>query len=84
MTSALDELPEIGTPATRALNSARYKSLRQLASVARSDLAQLHGVGPQALAILEAELERHDLRSPEGSPSGTRVKALHPRRRPNT
>ncbi|MBN9619975.1 MAG: DNA-binding protein [Actinobacteria bacterium] len=61
MTSSLDELPRIGAPATRALNSAGYTALRQLAGVRRADLAGLHGVGPKALRIVEDELHRHGL-----------------------
>ncbi|WP_340291917.1 DNA-binding protein [Aquipuribacter hungaricus] len=62
MTTPLEELPSIGAPATLALTDAGYTSLAQLAGVARSDLARLHGVGPRALALIEAELEQHDLR----------------------
>jgi hypothetical protein len=61
MATALDSLPKIGAPATRALNAAGYSSLRQLAGVPRSDLAQLHGMGPKALRIIEEELEQHGL-----------------------
>lgn len=61
MTSTLDTLPKIGAPATRALNGAGYTTLRQLADVPRSDLATLHGMGPRALAILQAALEEHQL-----------------------
>jgi hypothetical protein len=61
MTAALDMLPKTGAPATRALNGAGYTSLRKLAGVSRSDLAKLHGMGPKALAVVEAELERHGL-----------------------
>jgi predicted flap endonuclease-1-like 5' DNA nuclease len=57
----LDALPKIGAPATRALHGAGYTSLRQLAGVRRADLAKLHGMGPKALSILEAELARHGL-----------------------
>ena len=60
--SPLDALPEIGAPATRALNAAGYSTLRELVDVPRSDLARLHGIGPKALRILEEELERHGLR----------------------
>jgi hypothetical protein len=52
MTSDLDALPKIG---------AGYTSLRQLASVPRSELAKLHGFGPKALRILEAALAEHNL-----------------------
>ncbi|MEU8184966.1 helix-hairpin-helix domain-containing protein [Micromonospora sp. NPDC049044] len=61
MTSDLDTLPKIGAPATRALHGAGYTTLRQLAGVARSDLARLHGMGPKALATLQAALEEHQL-----------------------
>ncbi|MFI5912471.1 helix-hairpin-helix domain-containing protein [Dactylosporangium sp. NPDC051541] len=57
----LDSLPKIGAPATRALHNAGYTSLRQLAGVARADLAKLHGMGPKALGILGEALERHGL-----------------------
>jgi hypothetical protein len=62
MTSSLDTLPKIGAPATRALNNAGYTALGQLAGVRRSELAELHGMGPKALRIIEAELEQHGLR----------------------
>jgi hypothetical protein len=61
MTTALDALPKIGAPATRALNGAGYVSLRGLAGVPRSELAKLHGVGPQALEMLEQALAEHGL-----------------------
>jgi len=57
----LDALPKVGAPATRALNSAGYTSLRELAGVPRSDLAKLHGMGPKALGIIEVALEEHNL-----------------------
>ena len=57
----LDALPKIGGPATRALHNEGYTSLRQLAGVARVDLAKLHGMGPKALGILTEALQRHGL-----------------------
>ena len=62
MTASLDELPEIGAPATRALNNAGYTSLRQLAGVPRAELAKLHGMGPKALRIIEDNLAKQGLR----------------------
>lgn len=62
MTASLDELPKIGAPATRALSSAGYTSLRQLAGVPRSELARLHGMGPKALRIIEDNLAEQGLR----------------------
>jgi len=61
VTSSLDALPKIGAPATRALTSAGYTTLRELAGVPRSELAPLHGVGPKALGIVQAALEAHGL-----------------------
>lgn len=62
MKSTLDELPRVGAPATRALNSAGYTTLRQLAGVSRAELTKLHGMGPRALGIIESALEEHNLR----------------------
>ncbi|GAA1910013.1 hypothetical protein GCM10009688_13460 [Arthrobacter gandavensis] len=57
----MNELPRIGAPATRGLGTAGFTTLRQLAGVPRGDLAQLHGVGPKALDIIEAALNEHGL-----------------------
>ncbi|MPZ94793.1 MAG: DNA-binding protein [Propionibacteriales bacterium] len=43
----------------RALNSAGYTALRDLAGTPRQELAQLHGMGPKALRIIQAALEEH-------------------------
>jgi len=59
--SSLDALPKIGAPATRALHGAGYTALRHLAGKPRSELAELHGMGPKALGILQAALEEHGL-----------------------
>lgn len=61
MTTALDSLPKLGAPATRALNAAGYSKLRQLAGIPRSELMPLHGIGPKALRIIEEQLEQHGL-----------------------
>lgn len=61
MTTALETLPKIGAPATRALHNAGYTALRQLDGILRAELAQLHGMGPKALGILQASLEEHGL-----------------------
>lgn len=61
MTSSLDDLPRMPAPAARALRAAGYTELGQLAGARRPDLASLHGMGPKALAIVEAPLEQHDL-----------------------
>ncbi|MEU7926052.1 helix-hairpin-helix domain-containing protein [Micromonospora sp. NPDC049801] len=61
MDSSTDLLPKIGAPATRALHNAGYTTLRELAGVPRKELAALHGMGPKALDIIQAALEKHDL-----------------------
>jgi 3-deoxy-D-arabino-heptulosonate 7-phosphate (DAHP) synthase len=45
----------------RALHTAGYTALRQLANVPRKELAELHGMGPKALAIIEQALAEHGL-----------------------
>jgi DNA repair protein RadC len=65
MSTGLDELPKISAPATRALQNAGYTTLRQLAKAPRQELAQLHGMGPKALAIIEQALAEHGLQLSE-------------------
>nr|WP_204264743.1 DNA-binding protein [Geodermatophilus normandii] len=63
-------MPRIGKPATQALQLAGYTGLGQLAGVPRATLAgvpratlaALHGVGPEALRILDDALAAHGLR----------------------
>jgi hypothetical protein len=57
MTDEPGGLPKIGAPATRALLAAGYTQLEQLNGVSRRELANLHGMGPKALGILQAALE---------------------------
>lgn len=61
VSASLESLPKLGAPATRALNAAGYTALAQLDDVPRSQLAGMHGIGPKALRIIQAELERHGL-----------------------
>lgn len=61
MDSSTEMLPKVGAPATRALHGAGYTTLRELAGVPRTELAALHGMGPKALDIIQAALEKHDL-----------------------
>jgi hypothetical protein len=60
-TSSLDVLPRVGAPATPAVHSAGYTTLKELAGASRADLEKLHGVGPKALEIIEAALKEHGL-----------------------
>ncbi|AEB43789.1 MULTISPECIES: helix-hairpin-helix domain-containing protein [Micromonospora] len=61
MNSDLDTLPKISAPATRALHNAGYATLRDLVGVSRAELAELHGMGPKALGIIQSALEEHNL-----------------------
>lgn len=61
MESTLDDLPNVGAPARRALAAAGYTSLRRLAGAPRAELAALHGMGPKALERIEAALAEHQL-----------------------
>ncbi len=54
-------LPRIGAPATRALQAAGYTTLGSLAGVSRAELLRLHGMGPKAIRVLEAEIEKRGL-----------------------
>jgi hypothetical protein len=51
----------VAAPAQRALASAGYTRLEQLAGVKESDLQRLHGMGPKALAALRQALEEMGL-----------------------
>jgi len=62
MHTALDQLPRIGAPATRALRNAGYTTLGQLNGVSRQELAKLHGMGPKALRIIDEALAEHGMK----------------------
>jgi len=51
----------LAQPAQRALAGAGYSSLEHLANVREQDLAKLHGIGPNAIAILRAALKSRGL-----------------------
>lgn len=51
-------LPAIGAPAARALADAGVRNLDDLESADLAFLATLHGVGPKAIALLRAALEK--------------------------
>ncbi|GAA2160185.1 helix-hairpin-helix domain-containing protein [Actinomadura napierensis] len=54
-------LPKLAAPARRALAGAGYSTLEQLAQARESDIASLHGMGPNALKTLRLTLQEHDL-----------------------
>ncbi|WP_337983699.1 hypothetical protein [Lysinibacillus sp. C5.1] len=47
----------VAKPAIRALNAAGYTQLQQLKKVDLATLKNLHGIGPKALAAIEAALK---------------------------
>ena len=55
------DLPKIGAPATRALQSIGITELKQLTKVTEAELLQLHGFGPRALGILHEALRERKL-----------------------
>ena len=59
--SPASDLPKIGAPATRALQSIGIARLEQLTKVTEAELLQLHGFGPKALRILQETLKANGL-----------------------
>jgi predicted RecB family nuclease len=52
------ELPNgLGAPAQRALQGAAIRSVEDLINFTQKEIAQLHGIGKNALQKLEAALE---------------------------
>lgn len=58
--------PRVGSPASRALAAAGIDSAEALAAWRRGDLLALHGLGPKALRLLEADLRARGLAFREG------------------
>jgi hypothetical protein len=55
------DFPKLGAPAERALVSAGYVRLAQLANVTEAELSRLHGMGPNALMRLREALTLNGL-----------------------
>ncbi|MFT3891176.1 MAG: DUF1801 domain-containing protein [Anaerolineales bacterium] len=71
------DLPKIGAPATRALESIGITKLEQLTKVTEAELSQLHGFGPKALRILQEMLKANGLvfKTNDGKEVSTKKKA---------
>jgi len=52
---------DLAAPAARALISAGYTELGQLANVPAAELKKLHGMGPKALKLLQQALEQEGM-----------------------
>ena len=57
----VSNLPKLAAPARRALDGAGIYRLEQLAKVREADIAQLHGIGPNALKQLRRALAANGL-----------------------
>lgn len=68
---ANSDLPKIGAPAARALQSIGITELKQLTKISEAELGQLHGMGPKALAVLRETLKEKGLSFKAGSANDT-------------
>ena len=55
------DLPKLASPAQRALAAAGITHLEQLTRISEAALAQLHGIGPNAIKTLRLALEEKGL-----------------------
>jgi|UPI00054F88EE hypothetical protein len=62
-------LPKLAAPAKRALVAKEVESLHDLCPYTRREVASWHGIGPNALRVLELELIKHHLAFKEEEPS---------------
>jgi hypothetical protein len=60
MNATPSDLPPIGAPATRALESIGVTRLEQLGQYRDADLLDLHGFGPRALDLVREALARNN------------------------
>ncbi|WKZ43521.1 MAG: DUF1801 domain-containing protein [Anaerolineales bacterium] len=67
------DLPNIGAPATRALEHQGYTTLKQLTKLSEAQLLQMHGVGPKAIRILKETFKAKGLSFKE-SKTGEKLK----------
>jgi hypothetical protein len=53
--------PGIARPALRALHAAGFKQIHELSRISESEIAELHGMGPKAIATLRDALDAQGL-----------------------
>ncbi len=58
----MNDLPKTSAPAARALASVGINDLATLATFTKSQIAALHGMGPNALGKLETAMDAAGLR----------------------
>jgi hypothetical protein len=61
MTQPESDLPKLASPAQRALAGAGITRLAQLTEISEMELAQLHGIGPNAIKTLRLALQEKGL-----------------------
>ncbi|MGE6490166.1 hypothetical protein ACQKD4_00565 [Exiguobacterium sp. NPDC077395] len=62
-------LPKLAAPAKRALTSKGVDSLDDLSLYTRREVESWHGVGPNAIHVLQNELTKYHLAFKEEKPS---------------
>jgi hypothetical protein len=60
------DLPKLAAPARRALLAAGYTRLEHLTEVKESEVAKLHGMGPNAMRALRTALQERGLSFRDG------------------
>lgn len=70
------DLPKIGAPATRALESVGITSLKQLTDITEEELLMLHGMGQKAVRILREELQAKGWSFRKSKEAGTMEKTI--------
>ena len=60
------DLPKLAAPARRALTGAGYTRLADLTKVKESEVRRLHGMGPNAMAVLRDALKERGLSFRDG------------------
>ena len=56
-----NNLPKLAAPAQRALAAAKIANLSQLSNKTETEIAALHGMGPNALTTLKAAMKTEGL-----------------------
>lgn len=64
-----NDLPKLAAPARRALAAAGITYLEQLTRVSEAELAQLHGMGPNAIRTLQIAMTERGLKFAQGNAS---------------
>lgn len=59
------DFPKLSTPALRALANANIQTFSDLTNITEKDLAQLHGIGPNAVKSLKSSMKEHKISSKE-------------------